>query len=67
MILGKDPPHIDCRKEYSINFTMQQNEFSLSLNYNGLHSYIFVLGVAIDKLKEKDSEIYAAVLFLGNT
>ena len=49
-----------------MNFTTQQNEFSLRLNYNGLNGYIVFTGVAIDKLKEKDSEIYPALLFLGN-
>ena len=57
---------LNAEKEYSMNFTTQKNEFSLRLNYNGLNGYIVFTGVAIDKLKEKDSEIYPALLFLGN-
>ena len=37
---------------------------SLSLNYNGVNSYLFVNGVEIYRFK--DSEINAAPLFFGN-
>ena len=64
--LAKTHLTLTAEKEYSMNFTTQQNKFSLRLNYNGLNGYIVFTGVAIDKLKEKDSEIYPALLFLGN-
>ena len=39
---------------------------SLSFNYSGMTSYLFVNGVEIYKFKAKDSDINAAPLFLGN-
>ena len=51
---------------YSINFTVTKRKFCLSLHYNGANSYLFVNGTEIYKLKEKDSEIEANPLCLGN-
>ena len=51
---------------YSINFTVTKNKFCLSLHYNRASSYLFVNGTEIYKFKEKDSEIVAAPLCLGN-
>ena len=51
---------------YLINFRESNNKFCLSLHYNGKNSYLFVNGTEIDKFKEKDSEIVATSLCLGN-
>ena len=72
LILGKSPVDdlddttLTTEKEYSRNFTGQQNKFSLSLHYNGLDNYIFFSGVEIYKFKGKNSEINAAPLSLGD-
>ena len=51
---------------YSINFTVMNKKFCLSLHYNGANSYLFVNGTEIYKFKAKDSEIVASPLCLGN-
>ena len=51
---------------YSINFTVTEKKFCLSLHYNGANSYLFVNGTEIYKFKAKDSEIVATPLCLGN-
>ena len=51
---------------YSINFTKEYTKFCLSLHYNGANSYLFVNGREIIKFKEKDSNIVARPLCLGN-
>ena len=43
-----------------------ERNFSLSLHYNGANNYLFVNGTEIIKFKEKDSEIVATPLCLGN-
>ena len=53
------------RKNISINFIEQQENFYLSLHYNGAISYTFVNGVEIYKFKAKTSEINAGPLSLG--
>ena len=50
---------------YNNNFTVTKKDFCLSL-YNGVNSYLFVNGKEIVKFKEKDSEIVASPLCLGN-
>ena len=50
----------------SINFTVTDKKFCLSLHYNGANSYFFVNGTEIYKFKSKDSEIVATQLCLGN-
>ena len=70
LILGKDPVQglndttLTEEKEYSINFTEQQRTFCLSLDYNGVNSYLFVNGIEIYKFKAKDSEINVVPLHL---
>ena len=71
LILGKGPTQglehtLTAEKMYSINFTVTKNKFCLSLHYNRASSYLFVNGTEIYKFKEKDSEIVAAPLCLGN-
>ena len=44
---------------YSINFTVTNKKFCLSLHYNGTNSYLFVNGTEIYKFKAKKSEIVA--------
>ena len=51
---------------YSINFTVTNIQFCLSLRYNGENSYLFVNGTEIYKCKPRDSEIIASPLCLGN-
>ena len=51
---------------YSINFTVKDKKFCLSLHYNGANSYLFVNGTEIYKFKVKDFEIVATPLYLGN-
>ena len=51
---------------YSINFTVTNKQFCLSLHYDGANSYLFVNGTEIYKFKAKDSEILASPLYLGN-
>ena len=51
---------------YSINFTVTNIQFCLSLHYNGESSYLFVTGTEIYKFKAKGSDIVASPLCLGN-
>ena len=51
---------------YSINFTVTEKKFCLSLHCNRANSYLFVNGTEIYKFKAKDSEIVASPLCLGN-
>ena len=53
-------------KMYSINFTLTKKKFCLSLDYNGVNSYLFVTGTEIYKFKAKDSAIVATPLCLGS-
>ena len=72
LILGKGPTQglgehsLTAEKMYSINFTVTNVQFCLSLHYNGANSYLFVNGTEIYKFKAKDSEIVATPLCLGN-
>ena len=70
-VLGKGPTQglehtLTAEKMYSINFTVTNKKFCLSLHYNGANSYLFVNGTEIYKFKAKDSEIVATPLCLGN-
>ena len=58
--------HFNCKKMYSINFTVTKKKFCLSLHYNGANSYLFVNGTEIIKFKAKDSAIVGSPLCLGN-
>ena len=51
---------------YSINFTVTNKKFCLSLHYNGANTYLFVNGIEIYKIKAKDSEILVVPICLGN-
>ena len=51
---------------YSINFTVTNKNFSISLYYNGANSYLFANGTKIQKFKAKDSEISVGPICLGN-
>ena len=51
---------------YSINLTVINKKFCLSLHYNGANSYLFVNGTEIYKFKAKDSEILVGPICLGN-
>ena len=58
--------YINCRKVYSINFTVTNKTFCLSLHYNGANSCLFVNGTEIYKFKAKGSEILVGPICLGN-
>ena len=71
LILGVGPTQglehaLTAEKMYSINFTVTNIQFCLSLHYNGENSYLFVNGSEICKFKVNDSEIAASPLCLGN-
>ena len=51
---------------YSINFTLTQKKFCLSLHCNVANGYLFVNGREIYKFKAKDSEILVGPICLGN-
>ena len=50
----------------SINFTVTNKKFCLSLNYNGANSYLLVNGAETYKVKAKYSEIVVGPICLGN-
>ena len=57
---------LTAEKMYSINFTVTNKEFCVSLHYNGANSYLFVNGTEIFKFKAKGSEILEGPICLGN-
>ena len=65
-IQGINSTTIYAGKMYSINFTVTNKNFCLSLHYNGDRSYLFVNGKEIINFKAKDSEIVPYPLCLGN-
>ena len=48
---------LTAEKMYSINFTVTEKKFYLSLHYDGTNSYLFVNGTKLIKFKAKDSEL----------
>ena len=71
LVLGKRPTQglehtLTAEKKYSIDFTVTNKKFCLSLHYNGANSYLFVNGTEIYKFKAKDSEIFVGPICLGN-
>ena len=65
LILGEDPTQelehtLSAEKLYSINFTENNKELCLTLDYNETNSYLFVIGRA------KDSEIVVTLLCQEN-
>ena len=71
LVLGKGPAQglehtLTAEKMYSINFTVTNKIFSLSLHYSGENSYLFVNDTDIYKFKAKDSEILVGPIYLGN-
>ena len=51
---------------HSINFTVTNKKFCLSLHYNGAKSYLFVNGTEINKFKAKISETLVGPICLRN-
>ena len=71
LVLGKGPSEglehiLTTGKMCSINFTVTKKRFCLSLNYNGVNSYLFVYDIEIYIFRANDSEIVATPLCLGN-
>ena len=72
LILGIGPTQglgehsLTAEKMYSINFTVTNVQFCLSLHYNGENGYLFVNSIEIYKFKAKDSEVVASPLCSGN-
>ena len=69
LVLGKGPTQglehtITAEKMYSINSTVTNKKFCLSLHYNGANSYLFVNGTEMYKFKAKDSEIVVGPICL---
>ena len=70
LVLGIGPTQglehtLTAEKMYSINFTVTNKKFCLSLHYNGENSYLFVNDTEIYKFKGKDSEILVGPICLG--
>ena len=71
LVLGIGPTQglehtLTAEKMCSINFTVMNKKFCLSLHYNEANSYLFVNGIEIYKFKGKDSEILVGPICLGN-
>ena len=71
LVLGKGPTQgiehiLTAEKMYSVNFTVMNENFCLSLHYNGANSCLFVNGTEIYKFKTKDSEISVGPICFGN-
>ena len=69
LVLGKGPAQglehkLNAEKMYSINFTVTNNNFCLSLHYNGASSYLFLNGTEIYKFKAKDCDIVVGLICL---
>ena len=64
-IQGINGTIIYAEKMYSLNYTVDNKRFCLSLHYNGDNSYLFVNGKEIHKFKTKHSEIVPYLLCLG--
>ena len=49
LVLGEDPTQrldgtkLPAGKKYSVNFTVTRKKFCLSVRYNGVNSYLFVM------------------------
>ena len=65
-IQGLDDTTLTAEKKDSLNYTVTEKKFSLSLHYNGANSYLFANGEEIIKFKANNSEIVATPLCLGN-
>ena len=52
---------LTAEKMYSINLTVTNKRFCLSLHYNGRNSCLFVNGTEIYKFKAKDSDQYWSI------
>ena len=57
---------LTAEKMCSINLTVTNKKFCLSLHYNGANSYLFVNTAEVCKFKAKDSEILVGPICLGN-
>ena len=71
LVLGKGPRSglkhtLPAEKIYSINFTVTNNKFCLSLYQDGANSYSLVNGAKTYKFKAKDSEIFIGPICLAN-
>ena len=62
LILGKGPVDglddtpLTAEKEYSINFTEQQNKLCLNLHYNGVNSCMLLIMLKHENSKQKISK-----------
>ena len=71
LVLGIGPAQglehtLTAEKMYSINFTVTEKKFCLSLHNNGANNYLLGNGAEIYTFKAKDSDIVASTLCLGN-
>ena len=70
-VLGKGPTQgldytLTAEKMCSINFTVTNKKFCLSLHQNGANSFLFVNCTEIYKFKAKDSDVLMCLICLGN-
>ena len=63
---GLDDTALTAEAKYPIKFTQSEERFVLSLQCNGINSFLFVNAVKIYQFKAKDSEIKDYTLCLGN-
>ena len=71
MVLRKGPTQglehtLTAEEMYLINFTVTGKKIYLTLNYNGVNSYLLVNGSEIYKFKAKNCEIVATPLIWKN-
>ena len=63
---GLDDATLTTEAKYPINCTQRIKRFVLSLQYNGINSFLFVNATKVYQFKAKDSEIKDYTLCLGN-
>ena len=64
---GLDDTTLTAEAQYSINCSIPQRTFCLSLHYNGSNSFLFANTTKMYQFKAKDSEIKKYPLCLGNS
>ena len=70
LILGKGPTQglddttLTAEAQYSINFSISNRKYCLSLSYNETNSFLFVNATKIYQSKAKHSEIKKNILFV---
>ena len=68
LILGVGPTQglehaLTAEKMYSINFTITNIQFCLSLHYNGENNYLFVNGICKFKVNDSERDCSKSIMF----